>query len=121
MVAIRLAEVVIANAVDENHQHRPGDKEERHRRKRVDLNTNLEEGIPVGSQGIEDCKNVPCQTLPLTSAWKKTTMLPSQESAAAPTAMLWLRAFDLLVNSTIRKNASSGGRGMKPDELFQSS
>jgi hypothetical protein len=39
-------------------------------------------------------------------------MLPSQESPAAPTPMVWLRALFLFVNNTIRKNASKGGRGI---------
>ena len=34
------------------------------------------------------------------------------ESAAAPTAIVWLKALFLFVNNTIKKNASKGGRGI---------
>jgi hypothetical protein len=39
-------------------------------------------------------------------------MLPIHESNAAPTAMVWLSALLRFVNSTIKKNASTGGSGI---------
>ena len=45
MVTLRLAEVVVADAVDENHQHSPGHEEQGDGRERVDENTNLEESL----------------------------------------------------------------------------
>src|SRR3990172_8054104 len=64
----------------------------------------------VGSQLTIEVKgwSPRCSTC---KARKKTTMLPSQESKAAPTAIVWLRALLRFVKRTIRKNARSGGKG----------
>jgi len=42
------AEIMVANAVNEDHQDRPGDKEERDRAERIHLDANLEEGFASG-------------------------------------------------------------------------
>ncbi len=52
MIAFRLAVIMVADAVDEDRQHRPGHEEQRNGRKRVDLDTDLEESI-TGRQPVD--------------------------------------------------------------------
>src|SRR5574342_292602 len=71
----------------------------------------LNQVSPVGSQAREDSNGCSprCST---PSARTNTIMLPSHESNAAPTAIVWLSALFRFVNNTIKKNASTGGRGI---------
>src|SRR5215210_9516385 len=71
----------------------------------------LNQVSPVGSQFTDDSKGCSpkCST---PSARTKTIMLPSHERNAAPTASVWLSALFLFVNSTIKKNARTGGSGI---------
>ena len=50
-VANRLAEVVITGAVDEDHQHRPGNEEKSQRPERVNLRPDDEGSITCGEPG----------------------------------------------------------------------
>ena len=45
VIALRLAKIMVANTVQEDHQNRPGDEEQRHRGKRVNLHADLQPGI----------------------------------------------------------------------------
>src|SRR6185503_21011313 len=66
---------------------------------------------PVGNQLMDDSKGCsPKCSTPI--ARTKTIMLPSHDSNAAPTAIVWLSALLRFVNKTIKKNASTGGRGI---------
>src|SRR4051812_32216369 len=71
----------------------------------------FEKESPVGNQSTALAK----MCLPnsgVLSAAQKTAIHPSHESAAAPTAMLWLSALLRLVNKIIKKKANNGGRGI---------
>ena len=46
MIASRLTKVVVANGVDEDHQDRPGDEEEHHRRQVINGHTHFQPGVP---------------------------------------------------------------------------
>ena len=80
MIAFRLAKILIANAVKEDHQDCPWHEEQHRRAERVNQHADLEPRIarrqPVdrNSKGCSPRCSTP-------SARKKTTMLPSHESS----------------------------------------
>ncbi len=111
MIALWLTEIMVANAVDKNCKHSPGHKKDDHWQ-RADRSAprSLSQVDPVGSQLMEEPKIcLPNSFTP--RARIKINMLPNHDRPAAPTAMLWLKAFLLFVNRIIAKKDRSGGRG----------
>jgi hypothetical protein len=110
MVAFGLTEVVITNAVDEDHQHRPCHEEQDRSRERIDQHADLQPGLTCRQPVDRRLKWMFAKMFHVECA-PKTIIAPNHERKAALTATVWLRALLLFVNNTIKKMPALGWQG----------